>query len=508
MTSNHGDEMDKRLLWMAFALALAGLVLEKGQASAWQKDPDSRVDPAKVVTSTLLPTPDVTLGDEDTTIAGIADTIVGADDTMSDPPDPPSSGTTLWVDNTPLDGDCPQATFTSIQAAVNASGPNDTVKVCPGTYAEQVQIVGHMHDGLRLESLTPLAATIKWPPMDTPLTEHVLVHVSDADRVSIRGFTISGPFNSGGCSDDRHEGVRFENAFDGRVDHNYLTLIRNSDPLLWGCQQGDAVAIGQRLPHQGPPFGLPASARVDHNVIDRYQKNGVQAVNPGTFADVRNNTITYDQSETAFIVFRAAPNGVVVFREAAATVEQNIISGNHWTVPLSTGIILDEAPPGSSIVDHNQIFDNDSGIESDTQTGLEISHNSVSSNVADAITLCGDVTQGCGPARQIILRKNDIANNGGSGILLLGADSNLLKSNHIQNNGTAAGDTTDGIRVDVNSTNNQILDNHMSANLHHDCHDDSSGAGSGLPPTANTWTGDQGDTQNRAGLCKFATTTP
>jgi len=40
---------------------------------------------------------------------------------------------------------------------VTASGPNDTVKVCPGTYTERVQIIGSAHDGLRLESLTPLA---------------------------------------------------------------------------------------------------------------------------------------------------------------------------------------------------------------------------------------------------------------------------------------------------------------------------------------------------------------
>ena len=497
-------EMDKRLLWVALALSLTGLVSENNQAFGWEKDPDSRVSPAKVVTSTLLPAPDITLGDADTTLAGIADAIVGADDPTADPPDPPSSGNTLWVDNTPLDGDCPQATFVSIQAAVNASGPNDTIKVCPGTYTEQVQIFGHTHDGVRLESLTPLAAIIQWPPVVTP--EHVLVHIMDADRVSIRGFTMSGPFTSGGCSVDRYEGVRFENAFDGRVTHNHITLIRDSNPAFWGCQQGDAVAIGQRLPNQPPPFGVPASARVDHNVIDRYQKNGVQAVNPGTFADVRNNTITYVESETASIPFRAAPNGVVVFREAAARVEQNIISGNHWTEPLSTGVILDEAPPGSSIVAHNQIFDNDFGIESDTQMGLEISHNSVFDNRADGITLCGDVLFDCGPATQIVVRKNDITSNAGSGIVLFGANSNLLKSNHIANNGVAALDTTDGIRVDSTSTNNQILDDHMSANLHHDCHDDSVGEGSG--GTANTWMGDQGDTQNRDGLCKFAMTTP
>ncbi len=182
--------MNKKLLFALLTLA-AGLVFEAGQARARQKDPDSLVDPAKVVTSTLLPAPDVTLGDEDTTAAGIADTVVGANDTTSDPPDPPSSGTTFWVDNTPLDGDCPQATFTTIQAAVNASGPNDTIKICPGTYTEQVQIVGHIHDGLRLESLTPLAAAIQWPSV--PSSNHQLVNVNGADRVRQRPTAVGLP---------------------------------------------------------------------------------------------------------------------------------------------------------------------------------------------------------------------------------------------------------------------------------------------------------------------------
>jgi len=129
-------------------------------------------------------------------------------------------------------------------------------------------------------------------------------------------------------------------------------------------------------------------------------------------------------------------------------------------------------------------------------------------NITDAIVLCGDPLQFCGPATQLVVRANDITNNGGSGLLLLGAVSNLLKSNHIAGNGTSTNDTTDGIRVDSTSANNQIFDNHMNNNDHHDCHDDSNGAGSGTPPTANTWTNDLGDTQNRSDLCKFAMITP
>jgi len=157
------------------------LALASGwQAWAWQKDPDSTVDPAKVVTSTLLPAPDVTLGDEDTTIAGTGDTVVGPADTTDDPADPPSSGTTLFVNNhTQFDADCPSTSYTSIQTAVDASGPNDTIKVCPGTYTSSANH-GHSHDGLKLESVTPLGATIQWPTVETfPLA---LVYFNNADH--------------------------------------------------------------------------------------------------------------------------------------------------------------------------------------------------------------------------------------------------------------------------------------------------------------------------------------
>lgn len=46
-----------------------------------------------------------------------------------------SQATTLVVDD---DLACPGATFTSIQVAVNAASPGDTIQVCAGTYNEQV----------------------------------------------------------------------------------------------------------------------------------------------------------------------------------------------------------------------------------------------------------------------------------------------------------------------------------------------------------------------------------
>ena len=501
--------MNRRAPMILAALA-ASLVLGADQAFAWQKDRDVAVDPSNVnAIVTRLLAPDPTLGSTDATVPGVGLDAVGINGSLSDPPADPadsSPGTTYFVDNTPTDGDCPPTPYTTIQAGVNASGSGDTVKVCPGTYLEQVQISGHLHDGLKLESVKPLQAVIQWPTVET---SHQLVTVNGADGVSIRGFTITGPFTSGGCSIDRHEGVQFENEKNGRLDYNHITLIRDIDPLLWGCQQGDAVAIGRRLDLPFPPLAAnPGSARVDHNLIDKCQKNGTQAVNKNSAAQIDHNVITASTEPALQAVI--ASNGVSVFRNAAATVDHNVISKNKFTPSaLSTGIILDEAPPGSSRIDHNRVFDNDFGIEADTETNLEISHNDVFQNLGDAITVCGDVTQGCGPATDIAVRANDVENNGsrgGTGVLLLGASDNLLKANQVKGNGQSGPDTTDGIRLDSNSKGNEVLNNQLQGNVTHDCHDDSTGTGTG--GTANTWQGNQGQTQNRPGLCEPAPPCP
>jgi len=489
---------------LALLTLVASPVLGTGSAPAWQVDPDS-TDPAGFAMSVIgLPAPDPTIGDTDTTAVGVGTDAVGIDDSLTNPPPDPADkdpGHIYYVDNTP-GTDCKATPYTTIQAGVDASGPGDTVKVCPGTYPEQVRINGHGHDGLKLESLKPLQAVIQWPtPESFP---RALVDFNTVDHVTLRGFTVTGPYPTFPAG-DRHEGVLVENAFDEHIHHNHITMIRDVNPGQRGNQEGDAVAIGRRTTVAGTPATDPGSAHVDRNLIDTYQKNGVQVVNVGSSAHVDHNVITGPTAPNL-----AGPNGVVVIRGAAAAVDHNLISNNQFgAAPISSGVIVFQAPAGSSRVDHNRIVDNDNGIQTYIQqTGLEISHNDVFQSLADAIVLCGDATRGCQePVTGNVVRQNKVEDNGGSGILLLDADSNLLKNNQFENNGTAAiGDTTDGIRVDVYSTENEILNNHLANNAFHDCHDDSIGSGSG--GTANTWNGDKGQTENRDGLCGGAVVTP
>jgi len=349
---------------------------------------------------------------------------------------------------------CPDRDFNSIQAAVNAAAASpgkDKVKVCPGLYPEQVRITGPAQDGLKLEAKkkaerepghTPdpqEEAIIQWPATESPPL--ALVDINGADKVTLEGFVVRGPYTLPGVL-ERHTGVLVEGgATDVHIHHNRITQIRMAGPAS-GFQEGDAVSIGRRRDNPAGPLPTPGTGKVDHNLIEEYQKNGVQVVNPGSHADVDHNEIIGSSAGQAII----ASNGVVVFRGASGKIDHNDVSNNQFTPdPQSAGILLLDVVPDTR-ADHNDVFDNDNGISLNGTTDTEISHNETFDNVDD------------------------------------------------------------GLFADSDTADNEFKDNRSFGNGEHDCHDDS--VGGGTAGTANEWKGNRGNTQNRPGLCKDATTTP
>jgi parallel beta-helix repeat protein len=91
------------------------------------------------------------------------------------------AGTTMWVvDNDRMD--CPRADFTSVQAAVTAASPGDTILVCEGTYHERVLIAKN-----------DLTLRAKGAPSDVVVDADNLghaLHISGASGVTIEGFMV------------------------------------------------------------------------------------------------------------------------------------------------------------------------------------------------------------------------------------------------------------------------------------------------------------------------------
>jgi nitrous oxidase accessory protein NosD len=344
-----------------------------------------------------------------------------------------ASANTLFVDDD--HAQCPQAVSSSIQAAVLLAAPGDTIKVCPGTYQEQVRIDGKPN--LRLESLNPLQAVIKYPTAPSLPIDNYLVHVKNSNGVYIRGFTITGPFYAAGCvpPEKNNVGVFVDNSFGVDITQNWITQIKNALPELFGCQDGLAVLVGDSsLPTSG-------SADVDQNRIDNYQKGGVVVDNGGSWAQVDHNVIKAATDVQPFI----APNGVQISNGAGARVDHNKVSENIWLPSrvgnyAGTGILLYQPDPGGVRVDQNDVFHNNDGISSYSSDHQKIDHN----NSFDQTVY-------------------------------------------------------DGLYFDADSTQNQVLGNDAFRNAEHDCHDDSKG--NGTAGTGNYWKGDRGLTETPPGIC-------
>jgi hypothetical protein len=264
--------------------------------------------------------------------------------------------------------DCPNAEYLTVQAAVNAASPGDKIKVCRGTYVEQVRIPAGK-DGITLFSEPALAAVIKAPPV--MLDEKAIVRVSGARDVTIRHFTIAGP-GGGGCDSIRW-GVRVDSGGSATITDNHITDIR--DLGMSGCQNGIGVLLGRNRPELSD--NSPGSGSVVHNLIDHYQKGGVVVDNTGAeTGEVAYNEVTGTPSPII------AQNGIQVSRAGRGDVHHNKVSMNRYlpgTVE-ATGILLfsNDVPARAH---HNEVFANDSGVTLWTVFGnAEISYNNARNN--------------------------------------------------------------------------------------------------------------------------------
>jgi len=320
-----------------------------------------------VAAPNVLVAPPFLLGEIDLSLLGVPESELASIGPAGATADPPADGpNTLIVDDDRAD--CPDAAFTSIQAAVDAAGPGDKIKVCPGTYQEQVRI-GPSKDGLSLFSQVPLQAIIKAPLLMTQPNSIVLVN--GADDVTIRQFTISGPYTVGGCAEavDRHTGVRIFNG-SATLYGNHITQIRDVNPALFGCQDGIGILVGRRLEVQ------VGTATIRNNLIDLYQKGGIVVDNAGSYALVTQNDISGEGLSNII-----AQNGVQIGRGASADADHNRISKNLFkragSTDTASGVLLFETSAHVS-VDHNDVFQNGVGIDIDeSAVALVIAHNNV-----------------------------------------------------------------------------------------------------------------------------------
>ena len=122
-----------------------------------------------------------------------------------------SNGARLVVDDDKVE--CPNAGFTHIQDAIDAASPGDHIRICKGTYVEQLTIRKALDiDADSGAVLMPNAMKPNTTSLFSGAPIATAILVADATDVSISGLTVDGVNNGiSECAPDL-EGITFQNA--------------------------------------------------------------------------------------------------------------------------------------------------------------------------------------------------------------------------------------------------------------------------------------------------------
>ena len=308
---------------------------------------------------------------------------------------------------------CPAAKFTSIQDAINNASPGSLIRVCPGTYNEQLSVTKSLSiegdNGAIVMPASMVANTTG--SSGSPIAAAILV--KDAANVEIQGLIVDTANNGiAECSPDLI-GILYQNS-SGSIEHNAVRNTKLSITLN-GCQSGDAIVV-QSL------GGATSNVSIIDNSVHDYQKNGITGNELGTEVAIINNTVT-GLGPTA----GAAQNGIQVGFGAKGSVQRNTVTDNVWSPCVSlanctfnaTGILVFQSDDVR--VEHNSVATNQVGIFAGGHSARIESNRISNSLVLVGIDLAGDNN---------LANRNDVANSGQAAILMEGND-NKAQANDI-----------------------------------------------------------------------------
>jgi parallel beta-helix repeat protein len=238
--------------------------------------------------------------------------------------------------------------FPTIQAAISASSPGDTIKVLPGTYIEQITI----SKNLTIIGSGAKSTIIAAPPVvelePNVIGRPYIVEVNNETQVTMKGFTITGP---PGTDCGTLVGISV-------LDNGSINL---KSVVINGCTQ-NAILIG------AAPF-FPGGPQIGHATITKtfvtdYVDHGVLALGSGSTLTMSYNKIVGSNPNSAVV-------GILFVFGAKGTITHNEVRGNICNLPecgpdfftqlQSVGIVADSAGEGS-VISNNYVSNNDAGI--------------------------------------------------------------------------------------------------------------------------------------------------
>ena len=239
-----------------------------------------------------------------------------------------ASAATLWVNDdasaySPPGTSCDQAGYATIQGAVDAASPGDTIEVCPGSYDENLVI---LTNGLTLESSGGAAVTIIAP------TTSALVIQIRGTGVTVEGFTIV-PHGF----DDLDIGINV--AIEGETG---LTVIRN---VVRGGRIGinlGCASFGSTIAHNTLVSQTEAGINIDTCEAPPF---------PGSHDNSIHHNTACSVTSTASIALGGSSDDNSIHHNVATTIS-SFGTGNqihHNTTKLP---IVDNSGGGNSLHDN------------------------------------------------------------------------------------------------------------------------------------------------------------
>ncbi len=323
-----------------------------------------------------------------------------------------SNGRHLVVDDDKVE--CPHAGFAHIQDAIDAASPGDHIRICKGTYVEQLTIRKALD--INADSgavLMPSAMKQNTTSLFSGAPIATAILVADATDVSISGLTVDGANNGiAECAPDL-EGITFQNA-SGNVAH---AAIRNFKlgAGLGGCQSGTGLFVQSG-------GGNISRVEIEDCTIHDFQKNGITANEIGTAAFIRRNVVT-GIGPTAAI----AQNGIQIGFGAGGEIARNVVTNNLFAnctavetcTVVAANILVTQS-------DGVEVSGNRAGI-SQVAIFVDGNHAEVERNETFATSVFDGIRV---EGNQAEVRRNRVFNGAEAGIFVMG-NNNVLEDNVI-----------------------------------------------------------------------------
>ncbi|WP_417611331.1 T9SS type A sorting domain-containing protein [Owenweeksia hongkongensis] len=239
--------------------------------------------------------------------------------------------------------------FCSIQAAVDAANPTDTIVASAGKFTEQVEISKDLVLMGQGKGVTTILGSANMPLFFTTSGDNYpIVYVHDAANVIIKDLTVDG--DGKGNSNYRYQGVGYSNA-GGTLDNIEVTSVIET-PF-----NGNQHGIGLFADASN---GIARTLTLKNSMIRDCQKNAISLSGADLTANVNDNIIT---GAGAIGTPLPAQNGIQFYGTAGGEIKNNVVKG-FWYTPTNwtaTGMLL-YSNTGNIDIDGNDLDSNDAHI--------------------------------------------------------------------------------------------------------------------------------------------------